>query len=63
VLNLTAMMLQRECPSDALLELGDRRSCVWLEVDNPMVEEFELSLRLAAAHSFCGGSSGVCFGA
>ena len=48
---------RQECSTDARLELGNRRSYVRHEDDHPVVEEFELSLRIAAGRGIWHGTT------
>jgi hypothetical protein len=49
--------LWQECSTEARLELRDQHSCVRHDDDNLIVEEFELSLRLAADRGFWRGTT------
>ena len=48
---------RRECSADIRLELGNRRLYVRHEDDHPVVEEFELSLRIAAGRGIWRGTT------
>ena len=54
---MSALMPRRECSAKARLELGDRRLCVRLEDDHPVVELFELSLKIVAGRGIWRGTT------
>jgi hypothetical protein len=51
-------VFHRRCDRSVFAEdrlgLGDRRSCVWLEGDLPMVEEFRVAAMVCSGSRWCG---------